>query len=105
MTCKEGINLALKENYIFKECSCLQNKNVSGAFESLIERWNFKNKKERQKKEGIKRVDTITFNKSKDFISELDDIKGRENRIKSSRQSNRIILTVKQTPSDKKKCC
>ena len=38
---EEGIDLALKENYEFKESSCLQNMNVAGAFENLIERWNF----------------------------------------------------------------
>ena len=41
VTYEEGINLALKENYEFKESSCLQNMNVAGAFENLIERWNF----------------------------------------------------------------
>ena len=42
---QEGVDLALKEKYEFKESSCLQNKNVSGAFESLIERWNYQNSK------------------------------------------------------------
>ena len=42
---QKGVDLALKENYEFKESSCLQNKNVAGAFESLIERWNHQNSK------------------------------------------------------------
>ena len=42
---EEGIDLALKENYEFKESSCLKNKNVAGAFEDLLERWNFQNHK------------------------------------------------------------
>ena len=41
VTYEEGIALALKENYEFKESSCLQNINVAGSFENLIERWNF----------------------------------------------------------------
>ena len=41
VTSEEGIALALQENYEFKESSCLQNINVAGAFENLIERWNF----------------------------------------------------------------
>ena len=40
---EEGIALALKEDYEFHESSCKQNKNVAGAFEALIERWNFEN--------------------------------------------------------------
>ena len=40
---EEGIALALKENYEFHESSCKRNKNVAGAFEALIERWNFEN--------------------------------------------------------------
>ena len=43
-----GIELALKEKYEFKESSCVENKNVAGAFESLIERWNFQNHSENQ---------------------------------------------------------
>ena len=41
VTYEEGRALALKENYEFKESSCLQNINVAGAFENLMERWNF----------------------------------------------------------------
>ena len=41
VTYEEGIDLALEESYEFKESSCLQNINVAGAFENLIERWNF----------------------------------------------------------------
>lgn len=44
----EGLALATENEYIFMESSCLQNKNVAGAFESLIEMTNMeinKNKK------------------------------------------------------------
>ena len=34
---EEGANLALLNNYIFLETSCLKNKNVADAFETLIE--------------------------------------------------------------------
>ena len=40
---EDAINLALEEKYEFSESSCLLNKNVAGAFETLIETWNFKN--------------------------------------------------------------
>jgi Ras-related protein Rab-1A len=34
---EEGANLALLNNYIFLETSCLKNENVADAFETLIE--------------------------------------------------------------------
>ena len=37
---EEGANLALKNDYIFLETSCLKNTNVSNAFETLIEMTN-----------------------------------------------------------------
>ena len=68
VTHDEGINLALKEKYVFKESSCLKNKNVSGAFKSLIESWNFKNKKEKGEKGQLKRSNTfVKYKQSKDF--------------------------------------
>ena len=42
VTTEEGINLAKEQNYEYKESSCLQNKNVAGAFEYLVETWNFR---------------------------------------------------------------
>ena len=41
----EGINLALKNNFYFKETSCVENKNVSDAFQTIIELTNFEMKK------------------------------------------------------------
>ena len=112
VTYDEGINLALEEKYVFKESSCLKNKNVSGAFESLIEKWNFNNKKERgvkgekeEKEEKVRSKRSNTFvklTKSKDFGS-FEDIKSRD-RLKSLVQSTNINLKDKPTPS-KRKCC
>ena len=42
---EEGIKLALKNEYIFKETSCLKNINVINAFEALIEITNNEAKK------------------------------------------------------------
>ena len=42
---EEGIELASKEKYRFKETSCLKNENVADAFEALIEMWNIENQK------------------------------------------------------------
>ena len=52
-----GIELALKEKYEFKESSCMENTNVAGAFESLVENWNFK----RHRIENIKNNDNSIF--------------------------------------------
>ena len=41
VTFEEGFALASEEDYEFKEASCLDNINVAGAFENLMERWNF----------------------------------------------------------------
>ena len=38
----DGLELAEKENYLFIETSCLNNSNISEAFEKLIEDWNKK---------------------------------------------------------------
>ena len=103
--CEEGINLALKEKYEFKESSCLQNKNVCGAFESLIERWNFQNKREIGLKGDIKKSNTCPFKKNSDFISDFVNIEVKRSTMNALGQTNRITLTDIQTPSMKKKCC
>ena len=40
---EEGIELARREKYKFKETSCVKNENVADAFEALIEMWNMEN--------------------------------------------------------------
>ena len=42
---EEGAKLALKNKYIFMETSCLKNKNVADAFQTLIETTNLEAKK------------------------------------------------------------
>lgn len=44
----EGVQLSNKENYSFKETSCLKNENVADAFETLIEMWNSGKPKNKQ---------------------------------------------------------
>ena len=41
----EGAGLALENDYIFMETSCMKNTNVSNAFETLIELTNIEEKK------------------------------------------------------------
>ena len=42
---EDGVKLAVNENFKFKETSCLKNENVAGAFEALVEMWNFEYQK------------------------------------------------------------
>ena len=44
----------MEQHYEFLESSCLQNKNVTDTFKSLIERWNFQNRK--NERESLKRA-------------------------------------------------
>ena len=42
---EEGTSLALNNDYLFKESSCVKNENVAGPFETLIEITNLEKKK------------------------------------------------------------
>ena len=113
---EEGINLAIKENYEFKESSCITNKNVTWAFEDLLERWNFqnhkmekksmtrKNSKENIKKKKIKNLEfDITTNEIKN-----GHISDRNLSFQHSSQKNerkKTIVLSKNKVKHKKKCC
>ena len=63
VTYDEGIALALDQNYEYQESSCIHNKNVAGAFECLIERWNFE--RHRMKKSLVKSNSKENINEKK----------------------------------------
>ena len=48
----EGSKLALNNHFYFKETSCVENKNVADAFETIIETTNFDVNKKIQRKKG-----------------------------------------------------
>ena len=50
---EEGAGLALENDYIFMETSCLKNTNVSDAFETLIEITNIESKKKKDNRKGV----------------------------------------------------
>ena len=54
---EEGANLALVNNYIFLETSCLKNKNVADAFETLIEITN----REAKKAKNVDNSNSMSF--------------------------------------------
>ena len=68
VTLNEGVELASKEKYEFKESSCVHNQNVAGAFEYLVERWNYLNNK--KSKDFISKRSNTEYKKKKNNISE-----------------------------------
>ena len=98
---EEGINLAMEQHYEFLESSCLQNKNVADAFLSLIERWNFKNKKNNRKKSTeLKR--SLTESARNNKSNNKTDQKSIDNQ-----KSENIVLDKKNKKKShkKKNCC
>ena len=62
---EEGCKLALENNYIFLETSCLKNTNVADAFETLIEITNREAIKNRNEKPNPEQSNNITITKKK----------------------------------------
>ena len=65
---EEGANLALVNNYIFLETSCLKNKNVADAFETLIEITN----REAKKAKNVDNLNSMSFSIDKKHKNKED---------------------------------
>ena len=106
VTYEEGIALALEENYEFKESSCLKNINVAGAFENLIERWNFDNHKtlkinseNNSKKDTNKKSKQNLDNSFQKTLTQLNlDMEVEEIILKR----NRSFTTIDKKPEERK---
>ena len=113
VSCEEGMALALEENYEFKESSCLKNLNVAGAFESLIERWNFESHKELQNNSKRNSGSDFEFNIKKSLTDRnlekenLDIKRSRSlsNIDKNNDKNESFMLGQEQKKKKKKKCC
>ena len=129
VTYEEGIALALQENYEFKESSCLQNINVAGAFENLIERWNFdyhrtlrinsENNSQKVSRKKSKKNLNDSFYQNSNKLNLNEDFEEIEFNIKKTRtfttsdfydinEEGNDIFTLKNTKAKKKehkKCC
>ena len=68
----EGAKLALENNYIFLETSCLKNTNVADAFETLIEITNRETMKNRNQKKSEQSNNITINNKKKNNKSQND---------------------------------
>ena len=119
VTYEEGIALALQEKYEFNESSCLKNKNVAGAFEALIERWNFENHRMQSSLTRSNSKDNIKKKTSKNFKrcfttvnleKEIKNVNSQRNRSYAVLNTNERVDTIKLTTNiskkkTKKKCC
>ena len=68
VSAEEGANLALANNYIFLETSCLKNKNVADAFETLIEITN----REAKKAKNVDNSNSMSFSIDKKHKNKED---------------------------------
>ena len=112
VTLQEGVDLALKEKYEFKESSCLQNQNVAGAFEYLLERWNYL-KHQTPDDRQMKRYNT-DFSKNKKIKEKKEKLEKNISKSKMStnmgiedNKPKNIVLTKEANKKDSKKegCC
>lgn len=110
---EEGIELALEEDYEFQESCCIKNINVAGAFEVLIERWNFENHKNqgqiKKKNSDDKLKKSLTSRlekKMKRIKSESNISTPKSDKKKENKGRNSIKLTRESLkPKPKSKCC
>ena len=112
----EGVKFSNKENYTFKETSCLKNENVADAFETLIEMWNVEKSKikqispnEFQPLGNCKRGGTI-YEKSCQIDPKKRTKEFRENSFSYFDGDKNDTLTIKLNRHGirdkmKKKCC
>ena len=87
---KKGIALALKYNLEFKESSCYENKNVSSAFEALVEGWNMRNKtKEREEKVIYSKTKNVK-NKSSPLKEDNFKLRSKSKEIKNGKNKKKF---------------
>lgn len=106
---EEAINLAVNEEYIYKEASCLLNENVADAFETIIEMWNINNKKMNKTPTPIKRSKSkanLETDKTSDSfsLSERTFSSKKTNKSKDDDQEKIILNKINQKKKKKSFC-
>ena len=103
---EEGIQLALKEKFKFKETSCIKNENVASAFEALIELWNIENRKKdiinRNRRSSLDYVDNTKDNtpaKNNTIMFNADNL------LKGINDSSIKLKKGKKKKKNHKTCC
>ena len=102
---EEAIDLSIKEEYIYKESSCIKNENVADAFETIIEMWNLYIKK--NNRNSIRRTKSKDYLKKEKTRTESFSLTERaysyQNEINSD--ENESIHLNKTKKKSKKKFC
>ena len=91
---EEGASFAVEKNYLFKECSCLKNENVSEAFEALIDMWNIGNKSKNSSKTEIIKNKRRKISQNEELIKKRFsfNFKGMIFKKRNSTNNENIIL-------------
>lgn len=103
---KEAIDLSIKEEYIYKETSCLRNENVADAFETIIEMWNIHNKKNNNQN-PIKRTKSKGNLQKENPRTESFSLTERSNTFykKNDDEDEKEAIHLNKTKKKKKKFC
>ena len=108
---EEAINLAVNEEYIYKETSCALNENVADAFETIIEMWNVENKKKNQTtpikksktKESMETDDPI-FRSNSFVLSERNYTSKKYKSLNDDEENEKINVNKKMNRKKKGFC-
>jgi len=103
---EEAIDLSIKEEYIYKETSCLRNENVADAFETIIEMWNIHNKKNNNQN-PIKRTKSKGNLQKENPRTESFSLTERSNTFykKNDDEDEKEAIHLNKTKKKKKKFC
>ena len=112
---EEAIDLAINEEYIYKESSCVKNENVIDSFETIIEMWNINNKKKIQesntpikRSKSKEKIENDNYNpRSDSFALSERTYSLKNNRISNNNEEEKenIKLNKKGKKNKKKKFC
>ena len=69
---EEAIDLAVNEEFVYKETSCLKNENVADAFETIIEIWNINNKNKTATPENENKIKEIYGEEQDEYTNDKD---------------------------------
>ena len=69
---EEAIDLAVNEEFVYKETSCLKNENVADAFETIIEIWNINNKNKTTTPKNGNKIKEIYGEEQDEYTNDKD---------------------------------
>ena len=69
---EQAIDLAVNEEFVYKETSCLKNENVADAFETIIEIWNINNKNKTTTPKNENKIKEIYGEEQDEYTNDKD---------------------------------